>query len=160
MIGDALRVFLAAMTPIGELRLSIPLGVWVFDMPWPWVLALSLVGNMVPVAPLLLGLRRVSPALDRLPGPLGAFWRWRTERVRTSYADRIDRYGALALVLIVGIPLPFTGAWTGSLAAWLFQVPMRRAVPAIALGVLVAGLIVTGLVVAGVEAGVILAGRS
>ena len=156
--ADDLRVFLAAMTPIGELRLSIPLGVWALDMAWQRVLLISLVGNMVPIVPLLFALRRLSPVLDRLPDPLGALWRWRTDRVRAAYADRIDRYGALALILIVGIPLPFTGAWTGCLAAWAFHVPVRRAVPAIALGVAVAGAVVTALVLAGVEASLILAG--
>ena len=146
------------MTPIGELRFSIPLGIWGLDMAWQPVLLLSLAGNMVPVVPLLVGLDRLSPLFDRLPGPLGRLWAWRTQRIRTAYADRIDRYGALALILIVGIPLPFTGAWTGSLVAWMFQVPKRRAIPSIALGVLLAGAIVTGLVLAGVEAAVILAG--
>ena len=146
------------MTPIGELRFSIPLGIWGLDMAWQPVLLLSLAGNIVPVAPLLFGLERAAPLFDRLPGPFGRLWRWRTERIRSAYADRVARYGALVLVLIVGIPLPFTGAWTGSLAAWMFQVPKRQAIPSIALGVLLAGGIVTGLVLAGVEAGVVLAG--
>ena len=125
-------------------------------MAWQRVLCLSLAGNMVPVLPLLFGLERASPLLDRLPGPFGRLWKWRTERIRTSYRQRIDRYGVVALVLIVGIPLPFTGAWTGSLVAWMFHVPKRRALPSIAIGVLIAGVVVTGLVQAGVEAGVFL----
>ncbi len=157
MTADMLRVFLAAMTPIGELRLSIPLGIWGLDMAWQRVLLLSLTGNMVPVLPLLFGLERASPLLHRLPGPFGRLWKWRTERIRTNYRERIDRYGIVALVLIVGIPLPFTGAWTGSLVAWMFHVPKRRALPSIAAGVLVAGVVVTGLVQAGVEAGILLA---
>ena len=74
MTADVLRVFLAAMTPIGELRLSIPLGIWGLDMAWQRVLLLSLTGNMVPVLPLLFGLERASPLLDRLPGPFGRLW--------------------------------------------------------------------------------------
>jgi uncharacterized membrane protein len=128
-------------------------------MAWQRVLFLSLAGNMVPVLPLLFGLERASPLLDRLPGPFGRLWKWRTERIRTSYRERIDRYGVLALVLIVGIPLPFTGAWTGSLTAWMFHVPKRRAIPSIAVGILIAGVVVTGLVQAGVEAGVLLSSR-
>ncbi len=52
----------------------------------------------------------------------------------------------------MAIPLPFTGAWTGTLAAWVMQVPLRRAIPAIVLGVSIAGGLVTGLAVAGIEA--------
>jgi uncharacterized membrane protein len=157
-MDEVLRVFLAAMTPIGELRLSIPLGIWGLEIAWQRVLLLSVVGNMVPVIPLLVGLERISPLINRLPGPIGRLWAWRTERIRVKYGHRIDRYGVLALILIVGIPLPFTGAWTGSLAAWIFQIPTRRALPAIGLGVLLAGSIVTAIVLAGVEIGVILSG--
>ena len=89
---------------------------------------------------------------------MGRLWEWRTERVRSAHADRIRRYGALALILIVAVPLPLTGAWTGSLAAWLFQIPVRVALPAIAAGVVVAGIIVTAVVLAGLQIGLVLAG--
>jgi uncharacterized membrane protein len=157
MDSDLLRVFFAAMLPLGELRLSIPLGVWVLQEPWLLVFLVSFVGNMAPVVPLLLGLERFSRLLDRLPGPVGRIWDWRTERIRTSYSAKIERYGPFALAIFVGIPLPMTGAWSGALAAWLFQVPFRLALPAIALGVLMAGAIVTAVVMAGLQVGFILA---
>ncbi len=158
MNADLLRVFLSAMTPIGELRLSIPLGILGSDLPWLPVFLVSVAGNMAPVLPLLLGLERVSALLRRLPGPMGRLWEWRTERVRSAHADRIRRYGALALIFIVAVPLPLTGAWTGSLAAWLFQIPVRVALPAIAAGVVMAGIIVTAVVLAGLQIGLVLAG--
>ena len=158
MNSDLLQVFLAAMTPIGELRLSIPLGILGLELSWRSVFLVSVIGNMVPVLPLLLGLERASGLMVRMPGPLGRFWEWRTERIRSAHSDRIQRYGALALVLIVGIPLPLTGAWTGSLAAWLFEIPFKLALPAITAGVVLAGVTVTAIVLAGVQVGLVLAG--
>ena len=154
---DLIKVFLAAMTPIGELRLSIPLGIWVLDLGWQRVLVVSLLGNMAPVFPLLFGLRWASGIAAKIPGPLGRLWVWRTEKIRSAHAAKIDRFGPLALVFIVGIPLPMTGAWTGSIIASLFEIPMRRAAVAIALGVLTAGILVTIVVMAGLQVGVILA---
>ena len=60
------------------------------------------------------------------------------------------------MVVLVAIPLPMTGAWTGSLAAWVFHIPPRSAIPLISLGVLIAGVIVTLLVEGGIQSGLLL----
>ena len=153
-LSSGLQTFLAAMTPIGELRLSIPLAVFQYDLPWYQALGWSLAGNMVPVFLLVGGLERGAAWLRRSPNnPLSRLLQWRTERLRATQNDRFRRYGAVALVVLVAIPLPFTGAWTGSLAAWVFQIPPRQAIPLIALGVLIAGIIVTALTVTGIAIG-------
>ena len=156
---EALEVLLAAMTPVGELRLSIPFGVYTLGMPWLPVLLLSLVGNMVPVLLLVPGLERTSRFLTSFPNPLGRLLQWRVERLRQTQAKRFAKYGPAFLVVLVALPLPFTGAWTGSLAAWVFQVPARTAIPLIAVGVLLAGVIVTLLTLAGAQAGIFLETR-
>ena len=145
---DLLLTFVAAMTPIGELRLAIPLGVSK-GVPWSQALPIAVVGNMVPVLLLIPGLDRLSALLLSFPNPLGRVFTWRAERLRQTQTGRFQKYGAIALVVLVAIPLPMTGAWTGSLAAWIFRVPARQAIPLIALGVVIAGLIVTALTVSG-----------
>jgi uncharacterized membrane protein len=112
-------------------------------MPWYQVLPISLVGNLVPVFFLVLGLERISGLLQRFPNPVGRLLTWRADRFRRTHSERFHRYGAVVLVAFVAVPLPFTGAWTASLAAWVFQVPPRSAIPLIALGVVIAGGIVT-----------------
>ncbi|MDP6510028.1 MAG: small multi-drug export protein [Dehalococcoidia bacterium] len=149
MPQDWLWVLLAAMTPVGELRLAIPLGIQGLGMHWTPVLALSLIGNMVPVFVLVLGLDRVPNLLQRFPNPVRHLLDWRSRRLRLTQSERFRRYGPAVLVLFVAIPLPFTGAWTGSLAAWVFQVPPRTAIPLIALGILIAGIIVTAVTLTG-----------
>lgn len=150
---DLLRTFGAAMTPVGELRLSIPLAVLVLGLPWHQALLVSLAGNMVPVLVLVPGLERLSRLLLSFSNPAGRLLKWRTESLRRTHTARFQRYEALALVTLVAIPLPMTGAWTGSLAAWVFMVPARRAIPLIALGVVIAGVVVTALTMAGVTIG-------
>ena len=115
---DDLKTFLLAMTPLGELRLSIPLGIVTLGMAWPPVLALSIAGNVLPVPFLLWALRMVGARVERMDNVLGSLLRWRTRSIEARWGDRIRRYGFLAIVLIVAIPVPLTGAWTGSLAVW------------------------------------------
>ena len=73
-------------------------------------------------------------------------------RTRKKVEKNIDKWGFWGLMIFVMIPLPVTGAYTGSFAAWLFNIKKRKAFMAVALGVAIAGLIVTGIVVGGVEA--------
>jgi uncharacterized membrane protein len=139
------------MTPIGELRASIPLGLATFDLPIWQVFVVSVAGNLVPVPFLFFGLRRSGSWFEAQPNIIGRLLRWRTHRIRKRYGARAARYDFLMVTLLVAIPLPLTGAWTASLAIWVFQVPFRRGVPAIALGVLIAATLVTTLTVMGIE---------
>lgn len=148
---DALLTLLAAMTPLGELRLSIPLGILTLDMPWPLVLALSIAGNLLPIPLLLLALRTIGGRVERMDNALGSLLRWRTRSVQERWGPRIGRYGFPAIVLVVAIPLPLTGAWTGIFTVWALHVPATRGLAAIATGVVIAGTIVTAATLAGIE---------
>ena len=108
----------------------------------PAAYALAVAGNLFPVPFLLLGRRWILPVAVGFPGPLG---RWASRYLvwqeRRSQA-RFQRWGPWALLLFVAIPLPMTGAWTGCLAAFLLGIPLRRSLPLIVFGVLLAGGIV------------------
>lgn len=136
--------FLMAAVPVAELRGAIP---WALTPPplggglsWQEAYIWSVMGNLLPV-PFLLWL--LGPLCERLRrwGPMDMFLGWLFARTRRG--KLVERYGPLGLVLFVGIPLPVTGAWTGAVAAFLFGVPFKRALPAIALGVMLAGAVVT-----------------
>jgi len=150
-LPDALIVLLTAMTPIGELRASIPLAITSMDMPWPQAFGLSIVGNVVPVPFILFALRTAGARVEAQQNIVGRLLRWRTARIQQSWGPRVQRYGFFGIVLAVAIPLPLTGAWTGTLIVWTLNEPVRRGLPAIAAGVVIAGAIVTGLTLAGVE---------
>ncbi len=136
-----LLVFFLSALPVGELRAGIPIGLNFGLNPW-LVYVLAVLGNLAPVLPILLFMEPVSRWLmghsrffDQILG--GLF-----EKTRVKHGEKIDRYGAIALIAFVAIPSPGTGAWTGSLVAWLFGIKHRHAIPAIVLGVLIAGVIV------------------
>ncbi len=148
---DEVAVVLTAMTPIGELRAAIPLGVITYDLAWPLVLALAIAGNLIPVPIIIFGLRTAGARLERRTDVIGRFLSWRTARIEERWGERVRRYGFTAVMLIVAIPLPLTGAWTGSLVVYVLRVPLRTGFVAIAAGIVIAGIAVTALTQAGVE---------
>lgn len=134
---------LIATLPIAELRGAIPISIGVYGMdPWTAYI-LAVIGNMLPVVPLLLFLESVSNYLRRW-----AFWdvffRWLFTRTYHRHNSRFEKYGTIALCMFVAIPLPVTGAWTGCAAAFVLGIQFRHAFVAILAGVMLAGIIVTG----------------
>ena len=142
-ISEIIKIFLTAMTPIGELRASIPLGLSILHQSWYLVFVISVIGNMIPPVFILWLFPRFSAWLMSHSKLMNRFLTWLFERTRKKAHDKIEKYGDLALIIFVAIPLPNTGAWTGALAAWLFGIPMKRALPNVFYGVLIAGVIVT-----------------
>jgi len=136
-------VVLLAMTPILELRGAIPVGQGIFSMSPTSAYLWSVLGNMIPV-PIILWLfpAFVQWAEDHWPWLHRLLVRLQT-RTQSRHSGRFEKLRDFALVTFVAIPLPVTGAWSGSLAAVVFSVPKRRALPLIFLGVLVAGVIVS-----------------
>ena len=142
-INDLVKILLTAMTPIGELRVSIPLCLTILHQPWFLVFVISVIGNMIPPVFILWLFPKVSSWLMSHSKLMNKFFNWLFERTRKKAHDKIEKYGDLALIIFVAIPLPNTGAWTGTLAAWLFGIPIKRALPNILYGVIIAGVIVT-----------------
>ncbi|MFH1426147.1 MAG: small multi-drug export protein [Candidatus Kerfeldbacteria bacterium] len=144
-IPEQLAVIVIAMLPIFELRGAIPAGIGGYDMAWWTVALLAVVGNMIPVFFILLFIEPVSDFLRKHSALMEKFFSWLFERTRRKFYKKHARWGDLALILFVAIPLPVTGAWTGSLAAWLFGIPFKKALPLIFIGVIIAATIVTAL---------------
>lgn len=138
-------VFLAAM-PVSELRGAIPLAIAQGFSPHKAYI-LAVLGNIIPIMPLLFLLQPISNRLRRIR-IFAKFFDWLFERTRRK-ATLVEKFEALGLILFVAIPLPVTGAWTGCVAATLFKIRFRYALISIILGVLIAGLIVLGLSLAG-----------
>ncbi|MDD5146382.1 MAG: small multi-drug export protein [Candidatus Pacebacteria bacterium] len=147
-----LQIFLLAMTPIGELRAAIPVGVGVYHLNWLLVFLISVIGNLTPILFLLLFLRPLSEYLSVRVSLCKHFFVWLFERTQKKHHRAIERYGWWGLMAFVAIPLPMTGGWSGALIAFLTGMPFWQAFSAIAVGVVVAGTVVslvvkTGLVV-------------
>lgn len=148
-MNGIIQTFLLAMTPVGELRAAIPVAMYNFYLSWQVAYIVSVVGNLIPVVFLLLFLEPVSIFLSRHFEIFRKFFDWLFARTRKRANHKMQKYGYPALVLFVAVPLPVTGAWTGSLVAFLFKIPFKKAFPLIAAGVAIAGVIVTVVTKAG-----------
>lgn len=137
-----LKTFVWSMLPVVELRGGLPIGLSQ-GLPWPEAYLFAVLGNLLPVIPILLLLEPISNWMRRHWKWAEKLFSWLFERTRRRTTKYVEKYGTLGLTLFVMIPLPVTGAWTGALAAFLFGIPLRRAVPAIIAGVLIAGGIVS-----------------
>jgi len=140
-LSDVLWVLAIAASPISELRGAIPVAITAFHFPWYYAFLLAVIGNLLPVPFILLFLDTGSRLLSRVRF-FDRVLRWLFERTRRR-GRIIERYERIGLVLFVAIPLPVTGAWTGSLAAVLFGLKFRHALISIFIGILIAGVIVT-----------------
>lgn len=141
LLRHLLYVFGLAMVPVFELRGAIPVGV-AAGLPFWIVFITAILGNLLPVPFLILftrrafeWLRKKSAFLERLVS--------RLEKKAAAKEDLLKKYELLGLCILVAIPLPGTGAWTGSLVAAVFDIRLKHAFPAIALGVLIAAVIVS-----------------
>ncbi|MDD2228609.1 MAG: small multi-drug export protein [Candidatus Cloacimonetes bacterium] len=136
-------VLIISMLPIIELRGSIPVAILLFNMSWQEAVTLSLIGNLIPVPFILLFMDGFFIMLSK--NKHGAkFTEWLFARTRRK-GKSIEKYEALGLALFVGIPLPGTGAWTGSFAANIFGIKFWRSLLFIFIGVLLAAAIVISL---------------
>lgn len=140
IISREVTVLLIAMLPAVELRGAVPVGV-ALGMSLGEAFLISYLGSLLPVVPLVYLIRPLVKASKR-SRRWYRFGRWLERRsLRRSY--RLQQYSAFGLFVLVAIPLPGTGVWTGSMIAGLLGFPVRTALTAIAAGNLVAGLIIT-----------------
>lgn len=147
MWPPVLKTILLAMTPINELRGTIPVAILAYNFTPLKAFSLAVLGNLLPIFFLLFFWKYIFRFGAQQNSLVKNFLDWILRRTRKRFYKNYSLYGDLALILLVAIPLPFTGAWTGSLAAFLFGIPYGRALGLIAIGVLISGLVVTSLTV-------------
>lgn len=140
-LGKVAMTALISMVPVIELRGAIPIAVANGTNYWVAVGA-AFVGNMIPVPFIILFIKRIFAWMreknDKLDGIVT-----RLEKKAESKSEKVQRNAFWGLFVLVAIPLPGTGAWTGALVAALLEMRLKRAVPAIAMGVVSAAAIVT-----------------
>lgn len=141
-VGEELCVFFCSMIPIIELRGAIPMGA-VFGLPWWFSYFLSVVGNMLPVPIILLFVKSVITWMGkskvRFFNKIADFLNKRVEKRR----DKIEKYSFWGVCLFVAVPLPVTGAWTGSLVAAMIDMKFWKALLSCLIGVMIAGVVMT-----------------
>lgn len=140
VVSKELIVFIISMLPVLELRGGL-LAASILEVPYLKALLLCIIGNILPIPFLLLFIERLVNTLERFAPTRGiALWfRGKVDKHR----EGIEKYGFWGLTLFVGIPLPGTGAWTGSIVAGLLRMDLKKAVPSIMLGLLLATVIMS-----------------
>ena len=138
-VGKEALVFIISMIPILELRGGLLVAGPLLGVPVETAIPLCIIGNIIPVPFILLlitpvfawmkGTKLFKPMVEKL------------EAKAMSKSDKIEKYEFWGLVLFVGIPLPGTGAWTGSLIAALLGMKFKKAFPAVIIGILMATVI-------------------
>ncbi len=147
--GKFVFTMLVSMIPIVELRGGLPFGV-ALGLPYWLAFPAAVLGNIIPAPFIIVYIRRIFQFMRRhLPRLNGLVDR--LERKAHLKGEKVLRYESIGLWLFVAIPLPGTGAWTGSLAAAFLDIRLKKAMPAVTLGVLTAGLIMLALTHVGVN---------
>lgn len=142
-LGKMTATFFLSMLPVTELRLGLPFGVALGLEYWQALLS-AVLGNLLPAPLIILFIRQVFTWLRHVLPKMDAWLTHLEERAHLK-GEKVEKYGMLGLCLLVAIPLPGTGVWTGSLVAALLKLPMKKALPAIIVGVLIAAAIMSGL---------------
>jgi uncharacterized membrane protein len=146
-IAKELIVVIISVLPVVELRGALPVAINVFHMPWYWAYLLAVIGNMLPVPILLLFFDSLAKIVSKVEiGKKLVDWVFRHTR---RHEKIIQKYEWLGLMLFVAIPLPITGAWTGSIIAFILGMRFTYALLSILCGVIIAGAIVTALCLLG-----------
>ena len=147
--GKAAATFLISMAPIVELRGGLPYGI-ALGLDYPLALAMAVIGNMVPVPFIIVYIRKVFAWIRRHMKRLDDFITNIEQKAHLKGA-KMRKYELIGLWLFVALPLPGTGAWTGSLAAAFLDIRLKKAMPAVILGVLTAGTIMLTLTHVGIN---------
>ena len=141
-IPNELTVFVISLMPVLELRGGL-IAARILEMDVLKAFLFCFIGNMLPIPFILLFIRKIFDWMRH--------WKHlgkvivRMEKKADKHRPTIEKYGIWGLLLLVAVPLPGTGGWTGALVAAIMDIRIRRALPVIALGVFIAGLIVAGL---------------
>ena len=141
MLKNIVLTLLVSMGPVVELRGGLPFGI-TRGLPYSVAITAAVIGNLIPVPFIILFISRIFaflrkkiPKLERMIAAL--------EKRAQNKGDLVEKYSALGLCILVAIPLPGTGAWTGALVAAVLGIRLKKATPAIVIGVLIAAAIVT-----------------
>ena len=149
MLNDFIVMAVFTLLPFLELRVSIPYGI-LLGYSWWVVFVVCVIFNII-LAPIVYLFWNKIIHLLRWIKPIDKIYHKTIERVQKKSRKYVEKYGELGLAIFIGIPLPGSGVWSGSLAANIFGLKFRKYMIASIIGVLIAGIIVTLIMISGAE---------
>lgn len=139
-ISKELIVFIISLMPILELRGGL-IAAAILGIEYQKAAIICIVGNILPIPFILLLLKKIFSIMEKIPATKKLVDFLNKKAIENK--AKIDKYGFFGLVLFVGIPLPGTGAWTGSLVASVFEMDFVKSILAIFLGIILAFIIMS-----------------
>ena len=140
-VGKIIASIFISMVPVIELRGGIPYAVATGLDP-ALAMILAIIGNLIPIPFILFFLDKILVWMKNWGGIFSKAAIWLEERAEKK-GNALERGLILGLIILVAIPLPGTGAWTGALVASVLKIPFKKAFPAIIIGVVIAAVVVT-----------------
>ncbi len=141
LVYKLIITFLVSMVPIIELRGGVPIATGM-GVEWYIALPVAIIGNIIPAPFIIIFIKKIFAWMSKREGFLARVV-VKMEQKAYSKKDTIEKYGPGGLWLFVAIPLPGTGAWTGALIAAMMGISLKKAFPAIAVGVVTAGIVMS-----------------
>lgn len=140
-------IFFTSMIPWLESRYAIPMAMIYFNWPWYQAMPIAIIANILPIPFVLLFFRHAEGFLRNYKS-WSKLMDWLFAKTRKRADAKVKRYEHIALLLFVAVPLPFTGAWTGSLIAYLFDLKFTKSIITIFIGIVIAASIMIALTLA------------
>ena len=141
LVGKLLTTLFISMVPVIELRGAIPIGVGL-GLPYWVAVVVSVIGNIIPVPFIIIFIKKIFAWMRKMLPKLNGLVTSLENRA-DKHRDTVEKYAFWGLFILVAIPLPGTGAWTGALVAAMMDMKLKKAFPSVALGVVGAAVIVT-----------------
>ena len=149
-VGREWCVFFCSMIPIIELRGAIPMG-WAFGLPWWQTYIIAVLGNLLPVPFILLFINTIIKWMSNSKIKFfNKFANWLLQKAEKNRA-KIEKYAFWGVALFVAVPLPVTGAWTGSLVSAVINMKFWKALVSALIGIMIAGVIMTVIFYGGID---------
>ena len=144
-LSHQFATFLLAMIPVSEYRVAFPVALEIYGLSFWTAFTLTVLGSLLPAFLILILIDPFVRWAKRHSRPITNFFGWLFEHTRSRHGRKFEIYKDLVLILLVAIPIPLTGVYTGSLAAYIFGIPLKRAFPLIFGSVILGTLIIAGL---------------
>lgn len=142
-VPPQLATLLISMLPVAEIRASIPIAISAYQLSWPTAYFWSVLGGVIPPIIFVFFLDQVTSFLSQHFSFWKRFFEYLFEKTRKKTQAKIEKYGALGVLIIASIPVPILGGgWTAALGAYLFGIQKRKSIPAIVLGTMIMGVII------------------
>ena len=142
-----LAVFLIAVIPVTELRVALPLAYKVYGLSAFWSWFYSVLGTFFTMVIVVLALDPIVRILSKDIKFFEKFFHWLFEHTRKRHGKKMEEYEEWAIFILAATPIPLIGGMTGALAAFIFNIPLKKSVPLLLIGTMVSGAIILGLTV-------------